>query len=99
METIEIKLPVYGIRLVLTKNRCADSQGNYYKSGKIDSLLIIDNDDNGKFRVPNDEFDGAMHGIEALILAHACAGIDIESPAYIEGIITAVTAISNHFGD
>lgn len=92
METIEIKLPVYGIRLVLTKD------GSYYRGGSIDSLLLA-YDDGKKLQVANDEFDGAMHGIEALILAHACAGVNIESPEYIEGITTAVTAISNHFGD
>ena len=44
MESIEIKLPVYGIRVVLTKDRIADTNGNYYKSGKIDSLLIASDD-------------------------------------------------------
>jgi hypothetical protein len=37
-----------------------------------------------------------IDAIESLILAHACAGIDIESPAYIEGIETAVEACSNN---
>jgi hypothetical protein len=97
METI-INLPVYGIRVVLTKNKVADTNGNYYKSGKIDSLLLVD--DGKEFRTTsNNGFDAAIHGIEALILAHACAGIYIESPEYIEGITTAVTAISNYFGD
>jgi hypothetical protein len=33
--------------------------------------------------------------IESLILAHACAGVDISSPAYLEGVNTALDAISN----
>ena len=33
--------------------------------------------------------------IESLILAHACAGIDVTSPAYLEGVNTALDAISN----
>lgn len=37
-----------------------------------------------------------IDGIESMILAHAIAGIDIESPAYIEGIETAVEAVANH---
>ena len=37
--------------------------------------------------------------IESLILAHACAGIDVTSPAYVEGIETAVEAIANHLPD
>lgn len=35
----------------------------------------------------------AYNAIESLILAHACAGIDVTTPAYIEGIETAVDAI------
>jgi hypothetical protein len=41
-------------------------------------------------------FNAAVDGLEALILAHACAGVDITSPAYIEGIETAVDALNNH---
>jgi len=37
-----------------------------------------------------------IDGIESMILAHAIAGVDIESPAYIEGIETAVEAVANH---
>jgi|TARA_Y100000033_G_C2725573_1_gene100634 hypothetical protein len=42
-------------------------------------------------KVTGREFD-ALH---AMILSHAIAGVDIESPAYIEGIETAVDAIGN----
>jgi hypothetical protein len=48
--------------------------------------------------VPEDslnEYHFYVNAIESLVLAHACAGIDIESPAYIEGIETAVEAASN----
>lgn len=41
-------------------------------------------------------FNAAIDGLEALILAYASAGVDIASPAYIEGIETAVDAIGNH---
>ena len=37
-----------------------------------------------------------IDGIESMILAHAIAGVDIESPAYLEGIETAVEAVANH---
>lgn len=42
------------------------------------------------------EYNAAIDGIESLILAHACAGVDIESAAYIEGIQTAVEACANN---
>jgi hypothetical protein len=41
------------------------------------------------------EYTSAMDGITSLILAHHCAGIDVTSPAYIEGIETAVEACDN----
>mgnify|MGYP001212162209 CR=1 FL=1 len=43
----------------------------------------------------NEAFCSAMDGLEALILGHAIAGIDITSPAYMEGIDAAVDAINN----
>ena len=41
-------------------------------------------------------FNAAMDGIESMILGHACAGVDVQSPAYLEGIETAVEACGNH---
>ena len=37
----------------------------------------------------------AIDALESLVLAHACGGIDICSPAYLEGIETAVDAVTN----
>lgn len=34
--------------------------------------------------------------IESLILAHACAGIDVKSPAYLEGLETTMDSIANN---
>jgi len=39
---------------------------------------------------------GAAEAIESLILSHAVAGIDVESPAYIEGIETSLNAVTNN---
>lgn len=41
-------------------------------------------------------FNGVLDGIEALILAHAAAAIDVTTPAYLEGIETAVEAAGNN---
>lgn len=38
----------------------------------------------------------AIDVIESIVLAHAIAGIDIETPAYIEGIETALDALENN---
>jgi hypothetical protein len=37
-----------------------------------------------------------MDGLESLVLAHACAGIDVEDRRYVAGIAAALEAISNH---
>lgn len=42
------------------------------------------------------EYNLMMDAIESLILAHALAGIDVTTPAYKEGIETAVDACANH---
>jgi len=39
------------------------------------------------------EFNAAVDGMESLILAHACAGIDVTAPKYVDGIETAYLAI------
>lgn len=43
------------------------------------------------------KFNGALDAVESLVLAHACAGIDVNSPAYLEGIETAINALGNEF--
>ena len=40
-------------------------------------------------------YNAAMDGIEAMVLGHACAGIDITTPAYLEGIEFAVQGCAN----
>ncbi|MCX5884313.1 MAG: hypothetical protein NT096_00110 [Proteobacteria bacterium] len=39
---------------------------------------------------------GAVDALESLIMAHAVAGIDVASPAYIEGLDTCMEALGNH---
>lgn len=39
--------------------------------------------------------EGQGEAMERLILAHACAGVDVESDAYINGVDTAIQAIAN----
>ena len=40
--------------------------------------------------------NGAMDGLESLILAHACAGIDVAADEYQDAIQTALDAIGNN---
>jgi hypothetical protein len=34
--------------------------------------------------------------LESLIVAHACEGIDIESPAYVQGLRSCLEALANN---
>ncbi len=46
-----------------------------------------------------DDFNLAIDAIESIVVAHACAGIDITDPRYLEGIETAVEACANNAED
>jgi len=83
----EIRLPCYGITIRLDRDPTSGDPG----CGKITSDLKATD-------ATATPFNNAIDGLEALVLAHACAGIDVASPAYIEGIETAVEAIGNHYG-
>jgi hypothetical protein len=41
-------------------------------------------------------YNAAIDGLESLVLAHACAGINVEDHRYVAGIAAALEAISNH---
>lgn len=69
-----IELPCFGITIDLAGG-----------GGSITSELKND-DPEGE---DNTLYLAAIDGIESMILAHAMAGIDVESPAYMEGIETA----------
>jgi hypothetical protein len=81
-----IRLPCYGITVTLARENGVDKPG----SGTVTSDLRASG------TAANRQYNAATDGLEALILAHACAGVDVESPAYVEGIETAVDAIVNH---
>ena len=85
----EIRLPCDGITIRLERDPTAEDPG----SGTITSNLKEATDTPAAR-----SFNAAIDGLESLVLAHACAGIDVVSPAYIEGIETAVEAIGNHYG-
>jgi hypothetical protein len=82
-----IKLPCYGIVVQL------DGKGG----GTIDSELHFDLDVGSRLETDK-ELSRILDGIESMVLAHACAGIDITTPAYIQGIETAVDKAHSTWG-
>lgn len=82
MKSITISIPAALIGIMLSE---PDQNGR--RHGAISTTL----------QHPDaEEPDPALDAVESLILAHACAGVDVESPAYVEGIETALDAISNN---
>lgn len=74
---------------------CIDIQQYEEGSGSLTSTLkdkegAADGDDDA------DEYNRAIDGLEALVLAQALAGIDVTTPAYIKALATAVDAIYNN---
>ena len=59
-------------------------------AGNISSNLRL-SDDNC-----NSEWNRSIDALESLILAHACAGLDVSSDQYIKGIETSLEAIANN---
>jgi hypothetical protein len=73
--------------------------------GKHDQIVIDTVRNGGTIRStlesgdPDDaDYNVAVTGLQSLILAHACAGINVRDPKYCEGIETALDAIANHLG-
>ena len=80
----EIELPLYGIKVTLENLNETEEL-----SGTITSDLHT--------KQSEDElYNSSMDGIESLILACACSGIDIETPAFLEAIETAVESCANN---
>jgi len=94
------KLPCFGITVT-----CNSETGN----GQIESLLKETCPICGKIdcyincgREPRDvtgrlQYNAAIDGIESLLLAMACIGVDLNDLKIIEAIETAVDACSNNF--
>jgi hypothetical protein len=80
------------VRLTLDRNwielalSYADAKGR--RSGSVSSSLHTA-DENAE------RFNAAIDAVESMVLAHACAGIDVTDPRYVEGIRTCVEACAN----
>lgn len=64
------------------------------KTGYIASGALVDRS------LPEDHpFNVSMTVVERMLVAHACAGIDISSAEYKEGLETVIEAIANKYGE
>jgi len=81
--TIRLALDADWIELSLTY---ANARGR--RSGSVTSSLHTC-EKNGE------GFNAAMDAVESMVLAHACAGIDVTDPRYVEGLRTCIDACAN----
>ena len=87
----------YGIVITLTDPELHALTPNRYGGGSITSDMYEEPDIEGltspeviaKEIQECETYNKMMDALKSMILAHACAGIDITTPAYIEGIETA----------
>ena len=106
-KTKNIQLPCFGICITMKggggtvtstlKELC-------FSCGLADCFLDCRQSKEGKSSESADdarsrlEYNLIVDGIEALILAAACEGINVSSPAFVAAIETAVEAATNKFG-
>jgi hypothetical protein len=92
-----IELPVHGIRIVLGPpdgDRPGAYQGGYIESRLLEGLPTPDDhkadDDDRSYRI-------AASALLAIILAHAIAGGEVQTPAYLEGLETTLDDLANQY--
>ena len=77
-------IPQYDITVIV------DGAGVGSINSELKKHLVGDNP------APGDEIEGAVNALESLIMAHACAGIDVAAPAYVTGLETCMEALGNN---
>jgi len=80
-----ITLKKFGIKITLLGNKQGELVG-----GLDNQFGELTDNKHGNYLL------GAKDALESLILGHACAGVDVASKEYQEGILTALNAIENY---
>lgn len=91
--TKHITLPCHGIEIKVLDSNLGTIVSNLHSNPPRDYDASNDPFDN------ESAFEGAIHALESMILACACAGVDVQSPKFIEAINTTVDAIGNQYGE
>jgi hypothetical protein len=83
--TIKLKLDRDWIQIILPQ---PDGEGQ--RSGRLTSSLH-------ESRPDAEQYNAAIDAIESMVLAHACAGIDVTDHRYVKGLRTALQACADNF--
>ena len=86
MKRIKVRIAADSISLQL------DGKGG----GTVNSTLHITEAEAGLGAELPASYNSAIDGVEAVVLAHACAGVDVTHPDYVRGLVGALEVISNH---
>ncbi|GIC77090.1 hypothetical protein [Moritella sp. F3] len=89
MKTTE--LDIYGI--VITDLGGENGSTGAAISSDMKDTTCVEGDDDYEDTVA---FNIAVDGVESLILAHYCAGIDVTAPAYKEGVDASYQALGQN---
>jgi hypothetical protein len=81
--TSEVRQKIPGLEIWIIKTKT----GGRLESAMHDDMLP-----------ERDPWNVAMDTLEAILLAHSCAGIDVTGQVYADGLSVAVDAIANHLG-
>jgi hypothetical protein len=88
-----IRLPCYGIELELEYNENHELGGTI-TMGELDPVEFATEAAENDYE-KRSEIRAALDMLSSVILAHAVAGIDVDSPAYVQGIETAAENMTN----
>lgn len=89
---MRIEMPIGGIIIEL-ESPDPDNPSRFLGGGIVEGTLK-DDYKSGEATLDR-QFNDMMDALESILLAHACARIDVISPAYLEGLETAMNACAN----
>ncbi len=84
------------MRIVITLDGDTIELETNGQSGTVSSSLPIHASDTEYPKSIKDRYNAAIDGVESLVLAHACAGVDVQSNEYVAGLKVAIESITNN---
>lgn len=79
-----IKLPVYNMVITI------EGESGFIHSDLLGGYDLFDDSEEAEV------YNAGKNAIENMVLAHAIAGVNIESPEYLEGLETALDDVCNN---
>jgi len=84
------------MRIVITLEGDTIELETHGQGGTVTSSLAIPASNTEYPKSIKDRYNAAIDGVESLVLAHACAGVDVRSKEYVGGLKVAIESITNN---